>query len=36
VELDENNIEASKTLLNVYNALEMMAEAKELKAKIKK
>ncbi len=36
VELDENNVEASKTLLNVYNALEMMAEAKELKAKIKK
>ena len=36
VELDENNVEASKTLLNVYNALEMTAEAKELKAKIKK
>jgi tetratricopeptide (TPR) repeat protein len=36
VELDENNIEASKTLLNVYNALEMTAEAKALKAKINK
>ena len=36
VELDESNDEASKTLLNVYNALEMTAEAKALKAKIKK
>lgn len=35
VELDPKNIDVSKTLLNVYSALEMMPEAKELKAKIK-
>lgn len=35
VELDPTNIDVSKTLLNVYSALEMMPEAKELKAKIK-
>lgn len=35
VELDPTNIDVSKTLLNVYNALEMMPEAKALKEKIK-
>jgi tetratricopeptide (TPR) repeat protein len=35
VELDPTNIDVSKTLLNVYSALEMLPEAKELKAKIK-
>jgi tetratricopeptide (TPR) repeat protein len=34
VELDENNKEAAKTLLSVYNALEIMDKAKALKAKI--
>jgi len=34
-ELDTNNIDVAKTLLNVYSALEMMSESKELKAKIK-
>ena len=34
-ELDTNNIDVAKTLLNVYHALEMMPESKELKAKIK-
>jgi tetratricopeptide (TPR) repeat protein len=34
-ELDPNNIDVAKTLLNVYSALEMMPESKELKAKIK-
>jgi hypothetical protein len=35
VELDPANIDVSKTLLNVYSALEMTAEAKDLKAKVK-
>jgi tetratricopeptide (TPR) repeat protein len=35
VELDSTNIDVAKTLLNVYSALEMMPEAKALKAKIK-
>lgn len=35
VELDPANIDVSKTLLNVYSALEMMPEAKALKEKIK-
>jgi tetratricopeptide (TPR) repeat protein len=35
VDLDPTNLDVSKTLLNVYSALEMMPEAKELKAKIK-
>jgi tetratricopeptide (TPR) repeat protein len=35
VELDPTNLDVSKTLLNVYSALEMTTEAKELKAKIK-
>lgn len=35
-ELDPENADVSKTLLNVYNYLEMTAEAKALKAKIKK
>ena len=34
-ELDTANIDVAKTLLNVYSALEMMPESKELKAKIK-
>jgi tetratricopeptide (TPR) repeat protein len=34
-ELDPTNIDVAKTLLNVYSALEMMPESKELKAKIK-
>ena len=34
-ELEPNNIDVAKTLLNVYSALEMMPESKELKAKIK-
>lgn len=34
-ELEPANIDVAKTLLNVYNALEMMPEAKSLKAKIK-
>lgn len=36
VELDEKNMDASKTLLGVYNALEMTDKAKALKAKINK
>jgi tetratricopeptide (TPR) repeat protein len=35
VELDPTNVDVSKTLLNVYSALEMMPEAKALKEKIK-
>jgi hypothetical protein len=35
VELDPTNIDVSKTLLNVYSALEMMPESKALKEKIK-
>lgn len=35
VDLDPTNIDVSKTLLNVYNALEMSSEAKALKEKIK-
>jgi tetratricopeptide (TPR) repeat protein len=35
VEIDPTNIDVSKTLLNVYSALEMMPEAKALKEKIK-
>jgi len=35
VEIDPTNIDVSKTLLNVYNALEMSAESKSLKEKIK-
>ena len=35
VELDATNIDVSKTLLNVYSALEMTAEAKDMKAKVK-
>jgi len=35
VELDPKNIDVSKTLLNVYSALEMMAESKALREKIK-
>lgn len=35
-ELDPENADVSKTLLNVYNYLEMTTEAKALKAKIKK
>jgi tetratricopeptide (TPR) repeat protein len=35
VEIDPKNIDVSKTLLNVYSALEMMPEAKALKEKIK-
>ena len=34
VELDEKNVEAAKTLLSVYKALEMTDKAKVLKAKI--
>jgi hypothetical protein len=34
VELDPKNTDVSKTLLGVYNALEMTAEAKALKAKM--
>jgi tetratricopeptide (TPR) repeat protein len=34
VELEPTNIDVSKTLLNVYSALEMSAEKKALKAKI--
>ncbi|WP_310558050.1 tetratricopeptide repeat protein [Flavobacterium sp.] len=34
-ELEPTNIDIAKTLLNVYSALEMMPESKELKAKIK-
>ena len=34
-ELEPTNIDVAKTLLNVYSALEMMPESKELKAKIK-
>jgi tetratricopeptide (TPR) repeat protein len=34
VELDSKNTDVSKTLLGVYNALEMTAEAKALKAKM--
>lgn len=36
VELDPANIDVAKTLLNVYSALEMTAEYKALKEKIKK
>ncbi len=35
VDLDSNSIELSKTLLNVYSALEMMDKVKPLKLKIK-
>jgi tetratricopeptide (TPR) repeat protein len=35
VDLDPTNIDVTKTLLNVYSALEMMPEAKALKAKVK-
>jgi tetratricopeptide (TPR) repeat protein len=35
VELDPTNVDVSKTLLNVYSALEMVPEAKALKEKIK-
>jgi tetratricopeptide (TPR) repeat protein len=35
VEIDPKNIDVSKTLLNVYSALEMMPEAKAMKEKIK-
>jgi hypothetical protein len=35
VELDPTNIDVSKTLLNVYSALEMTPEYKALKEKIK-
>ena len=35
VDLDPANIDVAKTLMNVYSALEMTAENKELKAKIK-
>ena len=35
-ELDSENIEAIKTLIGVYNALEMFDEAKVLKAQLKK
>jgi len=35
VEIDPTNVDVSKTLLNVYSALEMMPEAKALKEKIK-
>ena len=34
VELDPKNVDVAKTLLNVYSALEMTTEYKELKAKI--
>jgi len=34
-ELEPNNLDVAKTLLNVYSALEMSAEAKALKEKIK-
>jgi len=34
VDLDPKNVDVAKTLLNVYSALEMTAEYKELKAKI--
>lgn len=34
IALDDNNIEAKKVLVSVYNALEMTAKAKELKAKM--
>ena len=36
VEMDDKNVEASRTLLNVYNALEMTDKAKVLKAKMAK
>jgi len=35
VALDAKNLEAAKTLLNVYNALEIMDKAKPLKVKVK-
>ena len=35
VELDPTNIDVAKTLLNVYNALEMNTEYKDLKVRIK-
>jgi tetratricopeptide (TPR) repeat protein len=35
VELEPTNIDVAKTLMNVYSALEMTAEYKELKAKVK-
>ena len=35
-ELDSENVEAIKTLIGVYNALEMTDEAKVLKAQLKK
>jgi Flp pilus assembly protein TadD len=36
VELDPQNVEAIKTLVGVYNAIEMFDEAKALKAQLKK
>jgi tetratricopeptide (TPR) repeat protein len=36
VELDPQNVEAIKTLIGVYNAIEMFDEAKVLKAQLKK
>ena len=36
VELDPENVEAIKTLIGVYNAIEMFDEAKVLKAQLKK
>jgi tetratricopeptide (TPR) repeat protein len=36
VELDPQNVEAIKTLIGVYNAIEMFDEAKALKAQLKK
>ncbi|HQE33503.1 MAG TPA: tetratricopeptide repeat protein, partial [Flavobacterium alvei] len=35
VELEPTNVDVSKTLLNVYSALEMMPEYKALKVKVK-
>jgi tetratricopeptide (TPR) repeat protein len=35
VELDPTNIDVAKTLMNVYSAVEMTAEYKDLKAKVK-
>jgi hypothetical protein len=35
-ELDSENVEAIKTLIGVYNALEMTDKAKALKEKLKK
>jgi hypothetical protein len=35
VEIEPSNLDVAKTLLNVYSALEMSAESKALKEKIK-